>query len=263
MLAATVAAGLMTAPSPARAFELRSAFGTFTLTIPDAVPLPDAAIAAGVVAVMSFLAGLLYYQGVWNRRWDEYFGGATPPTAPGPFLQFRSVNFAIACFTLVVLVGMALGDIKGAYGAGAILAGAGALIALSRVFRLTEEGGPIEIESNWGGLGGGLGGWRLSAAAALVLVTLAFAGGAFALLGSKSGDDESNTEETNTQETKTQENKTQKNKPQENKTQENKTHDSGMPQGGTNDKSTTVPKQTTDTQAGTETRSAAPKSDKK
>jgi hypothetical protein len=234
MLAATVVAGLMTAPSDVRAFELR--FDPYTLTIPDTVPLAHVAIAAGIVAVISFLAALLYFQGVWNRRWDEYFRGATPPTAPGPFLQFRGVNFAIGCVTLGVVVGMALGEIKVAYGAGAILAAAGALIALSRVFRLIEDGGPIEIESNWGGLGGGLGGWRLSAAAALVLVTLAFAGGAFALLGSGSA--------------------TQENGTQENGTQESGTQTSGAQKGDTKDKAA-------DTKAGTQTRDAAPKSDKK
>jgi hypothetical protein len=38
----------------------------------------------------------------------------------------------------------------------------------------------IGIDSNWGGFGGGLGGWHLNKAASLGLVTLALAGAAVA-----------------------------------------------------------------------------------
>ncbi len=37
---------------------------------------------------------------------------------------------------------------------------------------------PLELQSSWGGLGGGLGGWRLSRSAVLLLVSVAFAGAA-------------------------------------------------------------------------------------
>jgi len=39
---------------------------------------------------------------------------------------------------------------------------------------------PVELRSNWGGLGGGLGGWRLSRPAVLLLLALALAGAAVA-----------------------------------------------------------------------------------
>ncbi len=57
-----------------------------------------------------------------------------------------------------------------------ILAGAGSLAALvSAVLRVTEGGETVGVESEWGGLGQGLGGWRLSAPAALLLAGVALA----------------------------------------------------------------------------------------
>jgi hypothetical protein len=54
----------------------------------------------------------------------------------------------------------------------AVLAGGAALVAVSRAAEVLAKGGRIELQSNWGGLGGGLGGWSLSPAAGLVLLVL-------------------------------------------------------------------------------------------
>lgn len=49
------------------------------------------------------------------------------------------------------------------------------------------EGDSLSIESNWGGIGGGLGGWRVSASVGYLLATLAF-GGALAATALQSVD---------------------------------------------------------------------------
>jgi hypothetical protein len=55
--------------------------------------------------------------------------------------------------------------------------GAGAVVvSMAAIRRITEMDDPVGLESDWGGLGQGLGGWRLSASATLVLVALVFAG---------------------------------------------------------------------------------------
>lgn len=45
-----------------------------------------------------------------------------------------------------------------------------------------RRGGSVSVESNWGGFGGGLGGWRLSPALILFVASLFFAGIAVTLL---------------------------------------------------------------------------------
>lgn len=49
-------------------------------------------------------------------------------------------------------------------------------IAIRAVAALERD--PVELRSSWGGLGGGLGGWRLSRSAVLLLLTLALIGAA-------------------------------------------------------------------------------------
>jgi uncharacterized integral membrane protein len=60
----------------------------------------------------------------------------------------------------------------------AVLFGSAALGAAARAIRLIGEGQTIELQSQWGGLGGTIGGWRLSPATSLILLALVFAGAA-------------------------------------------------------------------------------------
>lgn len=53
------------------------------------------------------------------------------------------------------------------------IAGAALLIAM---FRALSQGDRFEIESHWGGLGGGLGGWRVSKPLVFLLAVLAIIG---------------------------------------------------------------------------------------
>ena len=55
-----------------------------------------------------------------------------------------------------------------------IIFGSVALIAAAYALSLLRDGETIELQSNWGGLGGGLGGWRLSPATSLVVLSLLF-----------------------------------------------------------------------------------------
>lgn len=49
---------------------------------------------------------------------------------------------------------------------------------------LIQRGVPLQVESHWGGIGGGLGGWRLSSALTYLLVAILF-GGIFVMLAFK------------------------------------------------------------------------------
>jgi hypothetical protein len=59
-----------------------------------------------------------------------------------------------------------------------IVFGSVALSAAAAALSSFRKGEAIELQSNWGGLGGGLGGWRLSSATSLAVLAFLFAGGA-------------------------------------------------------------------------------------
>ena len=59
----------------------------------------------------------------------------------------------------------------------ALTFGTAALVALAMaLYRIWTMGETVRIESDWGGLGHGFGGWQLSTPATLILCALAFAG---------------------------------------------------------------------------------------
>jgi hypothetical protein len=58
----------------------------------------------------------------------------------------------------------------------------GALVTVFQLLSALAYGGAIEVESRWGGLGGGLGGWRLSREASLLLLALALIAGTVAVV---------------------------------------------------------------------------------
>ncbi len=64
--------------------------------------------------------------------------------------------------------------------AGAVVLGLGVLVAIGVLIWLLTKGETIEVESRWSGLGGGLGGWRMSTAASAAMIA---AGLVAALLG--------------------------------------------------------------------------------
>ena len=59
---------------------------------------------------------------------------------------------------------------------------AAAALTLSSCIQSIREGDGIGLESNWGGFGGGLGGWRMTRAASLALLVVVLAGAAMAAL---------------------------------------------------------------------------------
>lgn len=63
-----------------------------------------------------------------------------------------------------------------------VLLGAAALIALIALLAELASGRGLEVESHWGGLGGSLGGWSISAPVVALLIVLACLGGMVALV---------------------------------------------------------------------------------
>src|SRR5439155_21104920 len=60
------------------------------------------------------------------------------------------------------------------HGVALTMLAAGTLIFLGLFVWTMERGGSLQVESHWGGIGGGLGGWRASASLAYLLAAIAF-----------------------------------------------------------------------------------------
>jgi hypothetical protein len=115
-------------------------------------------------------AGGLGWNGLARARRDD-IDIATPRAMP-----------ALAVCNLVVLVVLLLSRPMRNPGAAiiALIFAGAAFVTLSACVQAIRDSNGIGIDSNWGGFGGGLGGWHLSKAASLALVTLALAGAAVA-----------------------------------------------------------------------------------
>ena len=69
----------------------------------------------------------------------------------------------------------------------AMLFAAMAVIFLLRLINSRESGDTLGLESHWGGLGGGVGGWRISNAAVYLICTAAFTALAVVVLANYRG----------------------------------------------------------------------------
>jgi hypothetical protein len=109
------------------------------------------------------------------------------------WILFRSMfSPALICSLLGVtslaalgLIGAASGEISFFQAIVVVAFGSAALTAATFAIERLAKGDTIEMQSHWGGLGGVLGGWRLSPTASLLLVALVFAGGAAGVVAAR------------------------------------------------------------------------------
>ena len=99
------------------------------------------------------------------------------PMAPQPLDRWL-VGFGAVCGTASILVVLAVMNRQADAipGAALLLCGVIAFIAALHAFERLKGGEAIEFNSYWGGLGGSLGGWRLSPATTTILLALIFLG---------------------------------------------------------------------------------------
>ncbi len=121
--------------------------------------------------------------GVWAMAWMS----AAPSVDHRRHLVVSAVlTIAAAAAALLLFAAVARESFPAAKAAIAFVLGVLALVAGMRCIDLLGRGESIGIESHWGGLGGGSGGWRLLPATALAILALSFAGGALALVAAES-----------------------------------------------------------------------------
>lgn len=147
---------------------------------------PDAPVPVFLMPLLGVAAG-------WGamRLWR---GFTAPPPAtdaesdrppPLPDSLFAILAVPVAALAVLVLVAVDAGAIEVLQAALLLVCGSLALTAGAYALAALREGDAVELSSHWGGLGGGLGGWRLSPVATMLLLTLIFLGTAVAVGGGR------------------------------------------------------------------------------
>jgi hypothetical protein len=172
---------------PAAAFNL-APLG-LDMSLP-AVALPAIGLAAGLaLGVAAVLVGRATRGGRAGTAADGPPSAASGPVeageAEGP-VRIPSdrvtivLGIAFAGIVALLYVAVAQEQIKALPAALVLICGTLTLLAGSYALDGLVRGDAIEISSHWGGLGGGLGGWRLSPISTLLLLALVFLGATIA-----------------------------------------------------------------------------------
>jgi hypothetical protein len=110
-----------------------------------------------------------------------------PPTNPESSADRPAIvrpapifGLAIAASGVMMIQAVRVGQLPALQGAMVLLLGTLTLVAGGYVLEDLARGKSISVDSNWGGLGGGLGGWRLSPTTTTLLITLTFLGATMA-----------------------------------------------------------------------------------
>jgi hypothetical protein len=123
--------------------------------------------------------------GFWTQlraiRRQRYFYETDEP--PRPLRSAGFVAVILASLGMAALLGLAAvrGAVEPVPAAMLLVFGVGTLIAASSTLAELRNGGAIGLSSNWGGLGGGLGGWKLTPALSAMLLTLILLGATLAI----------------------------------------------------------------------------------
>lgn len=106
--------------------------------------------------------------------------------------QARETMTVIAVAGALLAFGVVFGKVEPIPAALLLIFGSAALLVAVAVAATLKEKVGLEITSHWGGLGGGVGGWRVSPAVTGVLLALVFIGAAVAAAGLDGGDSGAN-----------------------------------------------------------------------
>lgn len=88
----------------------------------------------------------------------------------------------IGCLVLAAAAGALAKEVSYVQAVLTVLFGSAAFLAGFQTIELLRGGDAIELRNQWGGLGSGLGGWRLSAATSFLILAVVFAGSTTAIV---------------------------------------------------------------------------------
>jgi hypothetical protein len=132
--------------------------------------LAGMALSAAMIVAL-FVKRLVEMRDGLEPQWAEGTGtGTGAPVKRSATGWLTALGIAIAGGLL--LAGVLTDDAKPVPAALILLLGAGALFTIIAAAERLIAGSEVEVSSHWGGLGGSLGGWRISQTAILLLLAL-------------------------------------------------------------------------------------------
>jgi hypothetical protein len=90
----------------------------------------------------------------------------------------KPTHLGLAAFILLIFFAGLIGQIDFVRGGMLLILGTTATFIFGRLVDRMTAGEGVEIQSHWGGLGGGLGGWRISQSLVLLIVGVVLLGSA-------------------------------------------------------------------------------------
>jgi hypothetical protein len=161
-----------------------SQWQTRTVTLPGWGDVVTSALGIGAmgvtIGVLAATVGRSFWQVFWSR--------STVSSLTLPSNILGGVSFAVLT-AMVSIIDSALRAGLVSLEHAALGLSLAMLTFLSGVLALAsiQRGESVELETHWGGLGGVLGGWRVSPLAILILFVLIFASGSIVVLRPQSG----------------------------------------------------------------------------
>lgn len=145
---------------------------------------------------------------------------AAQEQTPQPASMQRNAMALILLAAALLLAGIVFQELKPVPAALLLLCGGAALLIAVTAAEQMKDGRTVEVTSHWGGLGGSLGGWRISPLVMTIVLALIFLGAAVAAGLDSSIEDPGNATETKEEEANKQSDETD---PRENKAAEEET----------------------------------------
>lgn len=156
--------------------------------------------AAGILlsAAAMIGSGLLW----WNSRNLEPGSSTSTGTGSGKVERRSDLGgitaLAIVATAILLIAGVVTGEVNPVRAALMLLLGGGALFTILVVVDRLAAGSEVEVSSHWGGLGGSLGGWRISQTAILLILALILVSATIVASGGLEPDEVDNKSDSNT-----------------------------------------------------------------
>lgn len=142
-------------------------------------------VAPAMVPLVGFVAGFAAAGlsfGVYAlvREWSGRSPGTVGSISPGPV--WAAAIGAVWIGLVLLLLGAVIGhELRPMHAAVLLVCGSLAIVGAIYAFESLRNGNSVEFSSYWGGLGGGMGGWRISPVTTTIVLTIIFLGALIAI----------------------------------------------------------------------------------
>lgn len=138
------------------------------------IPIRSAVIATTIGVPLPISLGCAFLFGVILAGTGALFVPVNSPGVQSYKVHRLALSMAIGGLIMIASTAAAFSEISYARAAVLIVTGSSGLLMVGAAAHRLRRGDTLEVESHWGGLGGGIGGWRVSALSALAVLSVVF-----------------------------------------------------------------------------------------